>query len=131
MGLFSKKKTVEDSKYMITPNELLYLIDLAVQAIDQYQIEYEVEFKMGNKEHVIGIDYDRTNAPKKGYDPQYMSFYLDGDGYRTLQTLAVNATIDGRSLTQIGQEIEVDKVYKEPIETGDIERHDIFLGYNI
>ena len=95
MGLFSKKKKdVKQTTFNTTPSEVAYLIELAIEAIDPSQIEYEIEFMYENKTHIIGIDYDRMNAPKKGYFVEYMTVYLDNQKFRTLDQLYSNAFVD-------------------------------------
>lgn len=121
MWFFSKKKVVKKTEYMVTPKDLIYIIELAYQAIDPSQIEYEVEFKLRDNNHKIGIDYDRISAPKKGYDPQYISFYVDKEKFMTLQELYINAVIDGERLETIGKDIVIDPIYRRAVETGDIE----------
>lgn len=125
MGLFSKKKKdVKQTTFNTTPSEVAYLIELAIEAIDPSQIEYEIEFMYENKTHIIGIDYDRMNAPKKGYFVEYMTVYLDNQKFRTLDQLYSNAFVDHTIFSGIGKELVLDNVYKKALETGDIEYND-------
>lgn len=98
-------------------------MDLAIKAIDSWQIEYEIEFKIGEVTHQVGIDYDRTKAPKKGYSPEYMSVFLDEQKFVSLNELWENTLIDGNHFNLLGRGIELDIIYKEPLETGDIETY--------
>lgn len=122
MGFFSKKnkENIKPTTFCVSPKELAYLIDLSIQEIDQFQIEYEVEFILDNNIHIIGIDYDRENAPKKGYYPEYMSLYLDKQKFKSLEELYNNSIINGKRFCDFEKEFILDIVYKNAIETGDI-----------
>lgn len=53
--IFEKAKEAKVTTFLVLPKELLYLVDLAIKAIDSWQIEYEIEFKIGEVTHQIEL----------------------------------------------------------------------------
>lgn len=98
---------------------------MAIAEIDPYQIEYEIDFIYKGMKHIMGIDYDCKNAPKKGYYPEYMSFYLDEQKFRTSTELYTDGYLDGERFMGIIDGIELDITYQEAWERGYLSSDDV------
>lgn len=131
MGLFWKKKKVEDNTIQVTIPDLITIIKLADDAIDDSQIEYDLPFKSGETSHVIGIDYDRAHAPKKGLHRECISYYLDDQIFISIKDLCQNAQLDGYRIIEYPEKVTIDSVFKEVLETRDIESHEGMTWYGL
>ncbi len=119
MGLFGKKeKAKKETNFFVSAKTALDILNMAIAEIDPYQIEYEIDFIYKGMKHIMGIDYDRKNAPKKGYYPEYMSFYLDEQKFRTSTELYTDGYLDGERFMGIIDGIELDITYQEAWERG-------------
>lgn len=118
MGLFKKK---QKEIRTISARDIVKLLKMAVEAIDEFQIEYEIPFSYMGKEHIIGIDYDRNNAPKGKYDPAYMSVYIDGQHFRKPEDILVDALLEGYYMRDISEGISVDEDYILALDQNNIE----------
>ena len=123
MGLFGKKnkKVVKPQNMKVSPQQLVYLIELAEEAIDEFQIEYDIEFTIGEDSHTIGIDYDRIDASKKGVHKEYLSYYVDAQKFNSLASLWESAMLADRKFSEYEKDFVIDIVYEEPLAIGDIE----------
>ena len=132
MGLFKKKKKEKkpvNNTIQISTLELIKIIRLADEAIDDSQIEYDLPFKSGETSHVIGIDYNRDLAPKNGLHREYISYYLDDQIFISIEDLCQNAELDGYRIMEYPEKITIDSVFKEVLESGDIESHEGMTWY--
>lgn len=118
MGLFKKRQMKIRT---ISAKDIVKLIKMAVEAIDDFQIEYEIPFSYMGNEHIIGIDYDRDNAPKGKYDPAYMSVYIDDQHFRNPEDILTEGILDGYSISDISNGILVDENYLLALDQNDIE----------
>ncbi len=126
MGLFGKKEKVKkEANFFVSAKTALDILNMAVAEIDPFQIEYEIDFIYKGMKHVMGIDYDRKNAPKKGYYPEYMSVYLDEQKFRISAELYTDGYLDGERFMDMIDGIELDIAYQEAWERGYLSSDDV------
>ena len=129
MGLFWKKKKREDNMMQVAISDLITIIKLADEVIDGSQIEYDLLFMAGESSHIVGIDYDRYHAPKKGLHREYISYYLDNQIFISIEDLCQNAQLDGYRIMEYPEKVTVDSIFKEVLETGNIISHESMTWY--
>ncbi len=125
MGFFRKKERLKkETMFLGSSKTALDILNMAIAEIDSFQIEYEIDFIYKGIKHVMGIDYDRKNAPKKGYYPEYMSVYLDEQKFKTSSELYTNGYIEGERFMEVAG-IELDISHQEALERGYLSSNDV------
>lgn len=118
--MFFHKKIKENPMETISGNEIYKLLSMALQEVDKYQIEYDIEFKYHSISHNVGIGYDWAKAQSKELDKKCIYIYIDGNKYCDIENAMSNGKVEGNLLSAIGKELEVSMELADAVKKGNI-----------